>query len=202
MNALSNRSTHLLKLPIAVFSAGFLLLPLAPASAAGGRTLKGTFHSSDGVTGKFVETIDVNGDTTTDKRVLTRKSDGATSTDTTVTTKTSDTSETVVYTHLGYGASAAYTSTKTVTKIKGGATSAGTYTDASGGAGTIKSLDTTAGLTSISATQSTDASNAVTTDLHTQETDADRGLIKDITVAPDGTVTATVSTFTILSDRG
>lgn len=202
MNALSNQSTHLLKLPIAVFSAGLLLLPLMPASAAGGgKTLKGTFHSSDGVSGKFVDTIEVNGATTTEKRVLTRKSDGATSTDTTVTTKTSDTSETVVYTHVGYGTSATYTSTKTVTKVKGGATGLGTYTDANGVSGTLKSLDTTSGLTDISATQATDANNAVTTDLHTQETDADRGLIKDITVAPDGTVSSTVSTFTILSDR-
>jgi hypothetical protein len=169
-----------------------LMLTSGLAQAQTTKTIKGRFHSTDGNSGNFVETIDTDGDVVTDTVVYTRNSDQETSTDiTTVTGKdTGMGTYTVAFSHTDYGATAAFTSNKTVDYVKGGGhVGMGTYTTATGTTGTFRTLETVASDVKIVSTAYVPATGTGTNELRVQEESFGFTAIRDLTLDPDGKAT-------------
>ena len=170
---------------------------LAPMTASaqstdGTTTIDGDFKFSDQSKGTFVETITISGAVSTDVTIYTRKSDNATSTDNKTTTTNADGSRLVTFSHNDFGATAQFTSSKTVTPEKHGeAFGNGTFTNADGTSGVFTTLETrVTGVEAISATYTT--STGVTQDLHVTERELRFTGVKAISLNPNGTVTTEV----------
>lgn len=177
--------------------AAFTALSLAPTDASAQSditTIRGDFKDSNGNKGTYVATITKDGTSTTEQVVFTRKSDQATSTDTTTTVKNTDGSRTVNFSHNNFGATAQFTSAKTVTPEKHGqAYGTGTYTTAEGVSGTVTTLES--GIGGTTAVNSTRASaNGTTIELRLRESGLGFTADKIITLNPDGTVSAAINT--------
>ena len=180
-------------LAAATFAAGMFLT--AAASAQTTRTVSGDFKSSDGNSGTFVRTIVNSGATLTDTTVFTRNSDKETSTDVDSRTKNTDGTIAVTYSHTDFGATAAYTAQKTVTKEKNGQFVAkGTYTTATGDSGTLSILESKTGPVDVTSNLHVSPTTGTTQVLDLEEDEFGFNIDKHITLAPDGTVTTVVTT--------
>ena len=175
--------------------------PTATASPSGtptptDHTAKGQFRDSSGNSGTFVETFTVADDVTTDTVVYTLSSDSTqTSTETLTTTTNTDGTKTVVYSDLGFGATAAFTSTTTyAASTKGVAAGTGTFTAADGTTGTLIALSIHNGPTSITNTDFTSAAGAVTREVRLEEKGGGGDSVKTVDVDAAGTVTVTTVT--------
>ena len=178
-------------------AAACVALGFAPVNASAQTTsttttVRGDFKSTDGDKGTFVRTVSEATTGTTEMTVFTRHSDQATSTNTTTTVKNADGTRTVTYSHNDFGATAEYTSTKTVTpEKKGDAYGVGTYTDATGISGTFTTLESNLG--NISTVDGTYVSASGTTnELRLNDDELRLREHKTVTRGPDGTVTAVV----------
>lgn len=170
----------------------------APASASAQttttKTIIGAFKFNDGNKGTYVTTITKTDTADTEVTVFTRVSDKATSTDTTVTTDNSDGTKLVTYSHNDFGATALYTSSKTVTPEKHGeAYGTGTFTNAAGVSGSLATLETKIGnINAASETYTT--STGISSDLHLKDSELGFTADKTIARAADGTVSTSIHT--------
>ena len=186
-------------LAVTAVAAFGLMLTSGVAFAQTTKAIKGDYHSSDGNSGTYVETITINGNTKTDDVISTRNSDKKTSTDNTSTTVNPDKSRTITHSETAYGATAEFTSQRTVDKVKGGFSGTGTYTTAAGVSGTLTSLETSAGTDGVRTIAYTASTGGVTTDLRVEYDGFGFALVKTFSLAPDGTTTANVTTHYITS---
>jgi hypothetical protein len=156
------------------------------------RITKGRFHSTDGNGGRFVETVVTDGDVVTETVVLTRNSDQETSTSITTTTgkDTGTGTYTVAYSHTDYGATAAFTSNRTVDYIKGGGhVGTGTYTTATGVTGTFRTLENRVSDVKITSFAYLPATGTGTNELRIEEDTFAYTAVRELTLDPDGTAT-------------
>lgn len=185
------RPTGILALSALAF-VGCVLSPLsasAQTTTTPTKTITGRFKFKDGNKGTFVTTTTKSDTGDTELTVYTRSSDQDTSTDTTVTTDNADGTKLVTYSHNDFGATAQFTSTKTVTPEKyGEAYSTGTYTTADGISGVLSTLETSIGnIVAVNATYTT--ATGVSRDLRLKDSELGFTAEKIITIQPDSTVT-------------
>ena len=181
-------------LAAATFAFG-LFLTAGTLSAQTTKTIKGDFKSSDGNKGTFVRTVVTNGATTTDTTVFTRKSDEATRTDVETRTANTDGTHAVTVSHLDFGATAAYTAQKTVSNEKHGEfVGKGTYTTPTGDTGTLSTLESANGPINVVSATHTSATTGVAQFLDLDDDEFAFSASKHIELAPDGTVTAVLTT--------
>ncbi len=170
----------------------------APASTT--KTITGNFKSTDGNKGTYVRTIVTEGVTQTDTTVFTRASDQATATD--VTTRTNQGNGVVVFNikNTGFGETASYIATKTVTRQgRGNFAGTGTYTTPSGDSGTLTTLESNGAQVNVETTLRNSPKTGITEDLNLEDSEFGFTLVKHIVLSPDGTVKTTVSTRYITS---
>ena len=190
---------------LAMTALAFVGCALAPVNASaqttGTKTITGKFKFKDGNKGSYVTTITKSDTGTTEQTVYTRSSDKATSTDTTVTTDNTDGTKLVVYSHNDFGATAQFTSTKTVTPEKfGEAYSTGTYTTADGVSGVLNTLESSIDqIDAVNAIYTT--ATGVTRDLRLKDSELGFTADKIITIQPDGTVTTALHTRFITKEK-
>ncbi len=165
-------------------------------------TLSGNFRATDGNSGAFVETITANSATSRSAvTVFTRAKDGATSTDKSSTVINPDGTRTVDFSATGYGATASFTSHKTVSKETHGQFSGqGTYTTAAGVSGTLTTLETRAEIVSVVSTVYLSAAG-LTSDLRLEEDGFGFTTVKTINLDPAGKVTTVVHTRYVTSSK-
>jgi hypothetical protein len=169
-----------------------LMFTSSLAQAQTTKTIKGHFHSTDGNSGSFVETVDTDGDVVTTTVVYTRNSDKETSTDiSTVTGKdTGVGTYTVAYSHTDYGTTAAYTSNRTVDYVKGGGhVGTGTYTTAAGVTGTFRTLETFVNEVKITSFAYLPATGTGINELRVEEDEFGFTAVRDLTLDATGKAT-------------
>ncbi len=186
-------------LPRSINSVAIAVIGLALTSGATladtTKTIKGTFHASDGKKGSYVETVATDGDAVTVTFVYKDKATKETSTEVTTTTKVSDDSYTVAYSHTDFGTTAAFTYNKTIDKVAGGFTGKGTYTNADGTKGTVTSIDSGAGeVDVVSSTYAPASGDVGAHDLVVEEDGVSSVTIRTITVDPSGAVKSALVT--------
>ena len=167
------------------------------------QTHSGNFKSTDGNSGTFVNTVTVNSATSkSDIVVFTRSSDGAKKTDSTDTTINSDGTRTVAHSDIDYGATAAFTSTKTLTKEKHGQfVGKGTFTTAAGTTGTLTTLETKAETVNVVSAVYNNSTTGVTNDLRLEDDGFGFVTVKTLSLDPTGKLTETVTTRYITSSK-
>ena len=174
------------------------LCALAPTLASAQtttETITGDFKSTDGNSGTYVNTITTDGATKTERIVFTRTSDGAISTDSRTAVKNSDHTRSVTYSHTDFGATAAFTSQKVVTREKHGQfIGKGTYTTATGDTGTLSTLESQAGSDNVVSEIDNSPTTGITQTLRLHEDVIGFHVVKTLSLAPDGTLTTVVNT--------
>ena len=186
-----------------------LTLSLAPARVSAQttypvvHTYSGNFKSTDGNSGTFVNTVTTTSATTKDDVVVyTRSSDSETKTDTTDTTINGDGSRTVAYTSMDYGATAAFTSNKTITKEKHGQfVGTGTYTTAAGVSGDLTTLESKADIVNVVSAVYNSSTTGITNDLRLEEDGFGFVTVKHLDLAPGGVLTVVVTTRYITGSK-
>lgn len=168
----------------------------SPASAATStskdRTISGTFTSSDGNKGTYVETYTVVGAVATDTIVYTSTTLSETSTETLTTTTNTDGTKTVVFSKLGFGATVAFTSTITyITSTGGNAVGTGTFVAVDGTVGTVTAVLAKNGQTSITSIDFTSALGVLTREVRLEENSNGCDTDKILDVDASGVLTVT-----------
>ena len=170
-------------------------------------SFSGSYTSSDGTTGTFVETRTVADSVTTDKIVYTQASTALTSTDTAVVTLNTDDSATLAFTHLGFGSTVPFTADFTfaatsvtlmdgTTKTFPGSYGVGTYKYASGATGTASTFVSAGPGGTTAATDLLSETTGLTRQLLSVEGDFHGITTKTITVTPAGDLTTATVTLT------
>ncbi len=167
------------------------------------QTRSGNFKSTDGTSGTFVNTITTSSATTkSDVVVFTRSSDGKTKTDTTNTTTNGDGSREVAYSSVDYGATAPFTSSKTVTKEKHGQfVGTGNFTTADGTSGTLTTLETKAETVNVVSAVYNNSTTGITNDLRLEDDGFGFVTAKHLSLDPTGKLTVEVTTRYITSSK-
>ncbi len=167
------------------------------------QTRSGNFKSTDGNSGTFVNTITATSATTKEEVVVfTRSSDGKTKTDTTNTTINGDGSRTVAYSSVDYGASAPFTSNKTLTKEKHGQfVGTGTFTTATGTGGILTTLETKAETVNVVSAVYNDSTTGITNDLRLEDDGFGFVTTKHLNLDPTGKLTEEITTRYITSSK-
>ncbi len=194
---------------LAFLAAGFALAPASASAQAATvtypviHTHSGNFKSTDGDSGTFVNTItDTSATTKTDVVVFTRSSDNATKTDTTTTTLNADRSRTIAHSSVDYGATAPFTSNRTITREKHGQfVGTGTYTTASGDSGTLTTLETKAETVNVVSAVYNSATTGITNDLRLEDDGFGFVTVKRLSLDPSGKLTEVVTTRYITSSN-
>ena len=204
--------TSFLALPaLALLAVGFTLSPARVSAQTATATVtypvvntrSGNFKSTDGNSGTFVNTITTTSATTkTDVVVFTRSSDSATRTDTTDTTINEDGSRTIAHSSVDYGATAPFTSNRTLTKEKHGQfVGTGTYTTAAGVTGTLTTLETKAETVSVVSAVYNGSGVGITNDLRLEDDGFGFVTNKVLSLDPTGKLTEVVTTRYITSGK-
>ena len=167
------------------------------------QTRSGNFKSTDGNSGTFVNTITTTSPTTKgDVVVFTRSSDGKTKTETTNTTINGDGSREVAYSSVDYGATAPFTSNKTITKEKHGQfVGTGNFTTADGTSGTLTTLETKAETVNVVSAVYNNATTGITNDLRLEDDGFGFVTTKHLNLDPTGKLTVFVTTRYITSSK-
>ncbi len=190
-------STPFLALAFAscLVAAGVSSAPSASAASSTtskDRTVTGTFTSSDGNKGTYVETYTIVGTVATDTIVYTSTTLSETSTETLTTTTNTDGTKVVVFSDLGFGATVAFTSTITYgIGTSGNAVGTGTFVAVDGTTGTLTAILAKNGQTSITSIAFTSALGVLTREVRLEENGngCDTDTILDVDAAGVLTVT-------------
>ena len=174
--------------------------PVHPAHPALAIANAGKFKSTDGTTGSFKESeilFDLNRSSSR-TIVFTRSIDRATRTEETDYLTNPDGTHTENVSVTDYGATAAFTSSRTITTLaRGQSTGQGTYTTADGVSGTLTTLETVSSLGVDALTSVYNSPTAgVSTEQRTQTVPAGKVVVKTIHVDADGTATSVIQTRT------
>ena len=179
----------------AVLTLGLLLAATTAHAQATIRTFRGVFKSSDGDKGTYVRTTTKSDTSFSTSIVFTRDSDQATRIDTENRTTDADGNRAVTLSDTDFGATAAYTAQKTVTKEKHGQfVGQGTYTTPTGDTGVLTTLESKGGFVNVYNAVRNSVTTGVTQILDLTDREFGFTAVKRIVLTPDGVAKTTVTT--------